>query len=280
MLTASHLDYFTASYHEIKTPRDLNLFSESFEIVEPVRPMPHYDMAWRLKCGGMLNIAHGEQQGARVDLGGVALEYCRASGMRDAQTIIELAEPSDFKQVTRLDYCWDIQDAGSVRHVANHWQSGKCITSLRGDPSGYINYGTRAGRTIYFGSTKSTQRVRIYDKGAEMKLFNQALLRVELQVRKPHAQAMYIDIVKSSVQVAARSRLKGVLHFPRLQWWCKALEGDTDEITTIERKTPKWQAWLLGSVSESIKKHWLENQLDDRQVIKRWMDSLSKGLLD
>lgn len=276
MLTTSHLDYFTASYYEIKTPRDLNLFSESFEIVEPIRPMPHYDLAWRLKCGGTVNVAHGEAQGARIDLGGVSLEYCRAAGMRDAQTIIELAEPHDFKQVTRLDYCWDIQDAGSVRHTANHWQAGKCKTSLRGNPSGYINYGNRTGRTIYFGSPKSTQRVRIYDKATEMKLLNQALLRVELQVRKPHSQAMYIDIVKSSVQVAARSRLKSVLDFPRLQWWCRALEGDTDETTTVERKTPKWQAWLLGRVSESIKKHWSEDKLDDRDVISKWIQEISR----
>lgn len=278
MKTGSHLDYFTSSYFEIKSPRDLNLFSHQFEAVEVIRPMQHYDLAWRLRCGGMLNIAHGEAQGARIDLGGQALQSCRDAGMSDSGAIQELSEPNDFKQVTRMDYCWDIQDAGSVRHTANHWRAGNCNTTLRGNPEGYMNYGNRAGRTIYFGSKKSTQRVRIYDKGAEMKLLNQALLRVEIQIRKPHAQAMYLDTISSSLSTAARSRLKKLLDFPRLQWWQRALAGDTEPLNTIPRKQPKWQSWLLGQVTASIIDHHQKDENGDRAIIEQWLQNLQNLL--
>jgi len=278
MKTESHLDYFTSSYFEIKSPRELNLFSPEFEVEEPIRPMPHYDLAWRLKCGGLLNIAHGEAQGARIDLGGQALQYCRDNGMRDSEVIQQLSEPNDFKQVTRLDYCWDIESAGSVRHAANHWKAGKCKSTLRGNPEGYINYGNRAGRTIYFGSKKSTQRVRIYDKGTEMKLLNQALLRIEIQVRKPHAQAMYIDSISSTLAIAARSRLRTLLDFPSLQWWQRALKGDVEPLTTVERKQPKWQSWLLGQVTASIINRYQKDENGDREIIESWFKNITKVL--
>lgn len=278
MKVGSHLDYFTASYIEIKQPQKLNLSGPEFEAVERIRPIAHYDIAWRLKCGGTLNVAHEEQQGARIDLGGQALQYCRDAGMSDTDTVAVLVLPDGFKQVTRLDYCWDIENAGSVRHAVNHWQAGLCKTSLRGSPEGYINYGTRAGRTVYFGSKTSTQRIRIYDKGAEMKLINKALLRVEMQIRKPHAAAMHKDALKWSLPNAAQIRLKKLIDFPALQWWKKALSCASVPLTTIERKTPKWQAWLLGQVTESITAHHAKNEGNDREVIEQWLANLTKNL--
>lgn len=278
MMTGSHLDYFTASYVQIKSPSELNFLHEEFQTVETVRPMPHYDLAWKLDCGATVNIAHGELQGARIDFTGQALEFTRRAGIPDNEVIAICTDPAEFKQVTRMDYCWDIANAGSVRHVSNHWEAGKCKTRLRGKPSGYVKYGSRAGRTVYFGSNTSSQKVRVYDKGHELKLLNKALLRVELQVRKPHAQAMYIDTITSNLAIAARSRIKALLDFPKLQWWQQLLSGETKELSTVPRKQPKFQAWLLGQVTSAIIKHHEVNAQDDREVIDQWLKNLSTYL--
>lgn len=292
MEISSHMDYLTVSYRSVKAPDEIFfLHNNMFDAVEEMRPLPHYDLAWRLACGAIFNTSENESQGSRLDLSGEPLQRCRDHKLSDAGILLIACDTPLKKRTTRMDYCWNIFDAGSVRHTVNHWMAEKrhekadpenqhrkphCITTFRKDPLGYVAHGSHAGQTAYFGSLKGDQLVRVYDKGAEMGLLNQALLRVELVTRAPHAGEFFGDAISSNLKAAARTRLLSVLDFPRLQWWGKAIYGQMTELGTIPRKLPKWQSWLNGQVHDSIKQHWELDENGDREFIIAWLKHLKK----
>jgi hypothetical protein len=277
----SHLDYLTISYASVKNPSELGFLDGGvFGAVESIKPLPHYDTGWKLRCGGQLHISSDTLQGSRLDLRGDDLENLRAMGLSDAQILFVTGQNELKKRTTRIDYAWDIFDAGSVRHVINHWKAGKCKTTFRKSPQGYLDYGTRAGQTAYFGSRKGEQFVRVYDKGTEMNLLKTAWLRVEMQIRNPHAGEFYGDCIKSSIPRAARTRLLSLVDFPHLAWWKRSIHGELTELGQVPRKQPKWQKWMSGQVKESIIQHWNENQDNDREFIKQWLDEMIVRLVD
>lgn len=277
----SHLDYLTISYASVNTPSELGFMDGGvFGAIESIKPLPHYDIGWKLRCGGQLHSSKDTLQGSRLDLRGDDLENLRAMGLSDAQVLFVTGQNELKKRTTRIDYAWDIFDAGSVRHVINHWKAGKCKTTFRKAPQGYVDYGTRAGQTAYFGSRKGEQFVRVYDKGTEMGLLKKAWLRVEMQIRNPHAGEFYGDCIKSSIPMAARTRLLSLVDFPNLAWWKRSIHGELTELGEVPRKQPKWQKWMAGQVKESIIQHWNDNQNEDREFIKAWLDAMIVRLVD
>jgi len=276
MIVDSHLDYLTVSYASVNKPSELGFLSGGvFGAIENIKPFPHYDSAFKLKCGGTLNLSSDSLQGSRLDLSGEPLQYLRDVGIRDAQILMICGDNELKKRTTRIDYCWTIENAGSVRHCLNHWLAGRAKTTFRNAPLDTGAIDSRKGHTLEFGSKKSEQRVVVYDKGAEMKDLSAALIRVELRTRAPFAGEFYGDCLKNNVPMAARTRLKSLLDFPNLQWWQRATSGEKCELGTVAKSDSKWRRWLGTQVKESIRQHWRENMADDREFISQWLQQIA-----
>ena len=227
---SSHLDYYTMSFSRCNDVEEaIPQAFVDFRVVGEMNPFANYDRAYRLKCGGILNLSDSDMQGARLDLGGQALEALRVSGFKDDYLLTMLSSLERKKRTTNVHYCFNVHGGGSVRHVLNLWDAGRAVTRLRTNPDVQGKHSERRGKTVYFGSKNSDQRVVVYDKAAELGLLSEAWTRVELRLRDPHAGALVIDADKADVAIAARSRLKSILDFPSLRWWQEALEGDTIE---------------------------------------------------
>lgn len=273
----AHLDFLTVSYSLVHHNQLYYLFPECgglMDIIDEVNPFPRYAKAFRLKCGGIYNEADNENQGARLDLSGQALQNLRDANLRDAQILMLTGSTSAKKRTTRMDYCFNLLNAGSVRHTVNHWLAGKVKTTFRKPPEGYVVHGERRGQSVYYGSKTSAQFVRVYDKGAEMRDLSLAFLRVELQTRSPFSGAFFTDCTKSTVEIAARSRIKKLIDFPSLIWWRRLLEGDIMETETVPKKLPKWQKWMTQQVARSIIDHWVRDENGDRNFIAKWLHDL------
>jgi hypothetical protein len=266
----SHLDYMTVSYYTIGDVGEImSPAYPGFKVDEPIKPYPHYQEAYRLKCGAVVNMSDSEMQGARIDLSGEVLSNLRKTGWHDDMLIRELAQSKRKRRTTRADYCFDVHGAGSVRHTVNHWMAGKAKTTFKNAPKGWLDYGTRRGQTIYFGSKESDKFIRVYDKGTEMGLLNEAWLRVELQTRKEQAQALVSDGIKQDMKTAGRTHIKASLDFPDLQWWQVAMKGDTMEKERVGRKETNWQAWMNGQVFDSILTH--VKNIEDGYFLEQWL---------
>lgn len=266
----SHLDYLTVSFYYCDKPEQaINPVYEQFRVGEEIKPFPHYDRAWVLKCGGQLHLSENERQGGRLELKGQDLAQLRDSGISDDYLLRIIAESETKRRTTRIDYAFNVKNAGSVRHTVNHWRAKKIKTTFKKPPKGWVDFGTRKGQTVYFGSQHAAKFVRVYDKGTEMGLLNEALLRVELQVRDEYAQAMVTDAFKGSIASAGRTHLRDCLDFPQLRWWQEMLEGDNVEKTKIGRKMSDWQKWMSGQVFDSILKH--VKNVDDGEFLETWL---------
>lgn len=204
-----------------------------------------------------------------MDLTGETLAFLRSEGWRDDYLLKVLAESPKKRRTTRLDFALNVHNAGSVRHTVNHWRAHQIDTTFKSAPSGWLDYGTRKGQTVYFGSPKSDKFVRIYDKGTEMKKLSEAWLRVELQTRKEYAQAVVTDAFARDMLTAGRTHLAASLDFPKLRWWQIMMQGDTMDKTEVLRKLNKWQQWMNGQVFDSILKH--VKNVDDGKFLEEWL---------
>lgn len=264
------MDWLTVSFRKIKDMSEV--ISQAYYMMrqtEPIKPFPHYDTAWRLECGGRIDFSESERQGARLELTGVPLATLREHGMPDDLLLKELAQCPKKNRTTRMDYCFNVINAGSVRHTVNHWRAGNIKTVFRNSPTGYVDFGSRRGQTVDFGSSKSDRWVRVYDKAAEMKILNEAWLRVELQTRNENATALVSDSIKKDTRTAGVTHLAACLDFPKLRWWQEATKGEQMDREKVRRKLTKWQSWMDGQVFESILKH--AANIQDGEFLETWL---------
>lgn len=273
----SHLDFLTVSYYTVGDVAEIMSPAYSmFKVDEPIRPYPHYQEAYRLKCGAVVNMSDSEMQGARLDMSGEVLTKLRENGWHDDMIIREIAQSKRKRRTTRADYCFDVHGAGSVRHTVNHWRAKQAKTTFRNAPKGWLDYGTRRGQTIYFGSKDSDKFIRVYDKGTEMGMLNEAWLRVELQTRKEQAQALISDGIKGDMKTAGRTHILASLDFPKLQWWQTAMEGDTMDKEKVGRKETSWQSWMNRQVFDSILTH--VKNVEDGYFLEQWLAKVAMAV--
>jgi len=73
MTTYGHMDYLTKSFSYARHPGEILPTGRKIFYVEgDAAPFTHYDRAWKLRCGGVLNMSRDKKQGARLDLPGQA----------------------------------------------------------------------------------------------------------------------------------------------------------------------------------------------------------------
>ena len=78
---SSHIDKQNISFRYCEKLEDaLPLDGDLFEVEEEMRPFNFYNKAFRLKCGGIVNLSDNREQGARLDMGGDAFQALRLGG--------------------------------------------------------------------------------------------------------------------------------------------------------------------------------------------------------
>jgi hypothetical protein len=285
LMINSHLDYLTVSFKRVDKPEELIPQAYYlFRTVEDTPPLPNYDHGWKLACGGFVNLSDDDVQGARIDLPGQALAALRENGMVEERLIDILKMTKKIKRYTRADYCFNVMGGGSVRHLLAHYNAGNVETRFKESP--VIKYGTPDkrggispyGATLEFGKETSEHRVAIYDKAADLKLLDQAWLRVEMRTRKPVSSVFMHDGKKFTLQRAARARLEKLLNYPKLAWWREMMEGDNCPVGIVPRKPDKYEWWMDNQVFNAGK-----NRRQDeakREWMLEWAGRFVSMLLD
>lgn len=276
--TFSHMDSLTKSYGA-SDYWDLGLSAyEPFHVADEMRAQTHYHVAYRLKCGAILNLSHDAVQGCKIEMGGDALQYVRdATKWSDETMLKRLADTPLHKRTTRLDYCFNIAGAGNPRQLRRLCDRGRYTGRLKPAPS-YTLPGSNRGETIYFGAEKSDMRVRVYDKAAEMGDLWMAWTRCEAQLRGDYAQNAVID-VGNGMKLADHSRTKineSMGAFPFV-WWRKMMAGDAPEITHLKRKESKLEARMAQLTYEIVKKAKESNE-NREFIINEWYEDLHRQL--
>lgn len=276
----AHMDWLTKSYGFARHPGEiLPTNFKPFYVEGDTSPMPHYQRAWKLRCGGTLNLSRDMRQGARIDLTGQALAYIREYGGQTDEEIVQmLAKSEKHKRTTRLDYCFNAYGEGAVKDVWDYVQEGNYKGALKVAPS-IATPGKIEGQTVYFGSKTSDFRVRAYDKGAEMGMLSVAWARVEAQFRGEYAQNACSDIARGiSLAVHTRSKIAKSCGDLRIGWWQRALEGQTAEITGLQRKDVKFMNRMKQLLEEIIKKA-RENSEQLDYIEHEWLPVLAEKVM-
>jgi len=235
-----------------------------------IKPLPRYAEAYEILPAGRVDIADNETQGQHLSLTGKDLAKIRDAEI-DIYHVIVRAMGNQCL-VSRIDYAIDIfadplnPDKPRVRdintHVENSWQFG-----IQHD-SGYHKKDKSRGESEYFGAPKSDNRVRIYDKGAQMEYLKEAWIRVELQSRGKPATNLTRDMVRLGIGHAGNGKIRKLIQFPYLWWFNMATEDHATNLTTEPKKVPLWQKWMNSQVASSVENR-LQNE-DDRQFFQEW----------
>jgi len=241
-----------------------------FRLGEARKPLAHFDTAHDLLPAGTLQESTSDQQGCLISLSGEDMTAIRHNGMVDPVLIKRMATVG---KVTRLDYAVDIRTGDSPKDLESHIKSGDYETVFKVAPSRFESFNDTGGYTLYFGSPKSHRRLRIYDKAAQLKLLNEAWLRVELVTRKNRAQALASDMVKGVLWLVGHQAIVDTISFPKCKWWNDIFYQTEAVLSTVPKKPDRYQKWLGGQVNDSIRRN-LEKP-EHAQFISDWLDNLT-----
>lgn len=259
-IITSHLDYLTRSYHATLEQKDLFPAIPGFKVKKKLGKTRQYAQGYELECGGFLLLGEDEKQGSLLEISGEPLlELRNKYNYTDEYLLIHTSNTPKFRHTTRMDYCWNIPTPGvNVLDTLKHWNEEKVVTRITAKPRIYAENDKEKGgvsgkgTTIYYGAKESDVQVRVYDKGAEMKLLNESLLRVELQVRGEVAPILSVDAAKKGVKVVMQTKLRRVLDFYGLEWWQKMYAEDVVELSPYKRKPASAMKFLQKTVDPFI----------------------------
>lgn len=159
----------------------------------------------------------------------------------------------------------DLQITFKRRRVHKDW-AGELRTEIRSGRGGngelpdittatYESFGR--GSSVSINSRRSPRFVRIYDKSAESRgKLGENLLRVELELKKAQAQAVFNMIANGAAQEdVARSLIIGFLDLKKIPHNFKMPEsGYSLPSTVYETDEEKRVAWLLRDIAPCVKK--------------------------
>lgn len=276
----AHMDYLTKSYYRADHIAEvLPTEYTCFRPVEQVKAAPMYQEAWRVRCGAIVNMSWDEKQGAKVDFGGEALWNVRSeTGWSDEFILKLLAESGKHRRTTRIDYAFNMAGWGSVAVLLRALAHGRYTTTFRKITT-FETKTERRGNTIYFGSKDSENRIRVYDKGAEMGNLWLAWVRCEAQLRGEYAQNAVMDAA-SGIPLSShvRTKISSSLDFPTVHWWGEMMNGELASVRQLQRKESKFEARMEQLMQEILSK--AAASAEQRMYIEEnWLPALASKLL-
>ncbi len=240
---------------------------------DPRKPLAHYEKAFDIEPGGTLQISESDDQGSLLSFTGEDMIAIRSNGMVDPVFLRKIKQAG---KVTRLDYAVDIRTGAKPRDLEEHIKQGDYESVFKVPPSRFESFDENGGYTLYFGSSKSHRRLRIYDKAAQMKLLNEAWLRVELVTRKNRAQALSDDMAAGTLWLVGHQAVVETISFPKCGWWNDVFYETEAMLSTVPKKESRYQKWLDTQIFASIKKN-LDNP-EHEQFLEDWIENLYRHM--
>jgi phage replication initiation protein len=221
---------------------------------------------WLLWCS---TDERGERQGVHVSFPSTCLDTLLAHGYNSTQLLntIDLFGA----KVTRIDIAYDdhpqdaqaglldldtILDAVKADKYVSRARTVRLMQTLKGGK----------GTTLYFGTGQSDSLLRIYDKAAEQKLDDEHWIRVEIQLRRERAHALFLLLANeySVEDFDMGAVLLAVLDFktptddenksrwPTVSWWAEF-------VNTVSRIRLSKARVIADSIEKS--KRWIHHQV-------------------
>lgn len=257
-----HIDWLTITWAGRQYPETVLPMHEGFDIGDKTNGGAFYQTAYKLACGATYGYSDSERQGIILMLPGQALAYLRERGFTD-QKLVGLA--CTGRNVSRLDYALDVIGGTRKDHspesTHNAYKDGKIKTRLNMSMSIKDEASEDGGFSVYFGSPKSDQRIRVYDKAAQQKIMGLSWTRVEAVLKGDYSRTLAEDMQTHGVITAGDSKLKK-LWDADIEWFQDALAKELIEPGEVPNKQTNFPRWLNTTVYPSIKNH-IETNRDD-----------------
>lgn len=282
MEISRRIDWLTYSYHEVEKWH-MGIFPtrDAARIGDEIKPLPRYRKAHELLLGGRVDISDDPHQGVVVNISGSQFQDWIANGVSFQHMVTHATEVG---KVTRLDFATDCREDGSSD--MSLWQKIEAATDAglfrsRLSARARIIDKTKGGFTQYFGSYKSDQFIRCYDKAAESGLLKLAMkmggilpvwTRIELVTKRDFAHNLASDMRYFGWQRAGANKLRKMISFPDIEGWGKLIDEEPVELTEVGRKPDKWRKWMETQVAPSIIEHAKNGK--DRQYVLDWIQSI------
>lgn len=271
-----HLDWLTVTWPGRVDVENLLPGCTGFKLGKAAGGGKFYQDGFQLACGGMCAFSTDETQGTIVVLSGEPLRALRKEGYSDSH-LIQMARGA--RNIPRLDYAITLVGGTAKDHspesAKSAYKRGKIKTRMRLDES-YKDEKVPGGRSVYFGSRTSDQRLYVYDKAAQLGILLEAVTRVELKLKDDYAKGLAADMEKHGVIPAGDSKIKKVWNAD-IKWFQDALEEQQVEIGELPRKTPDFERWLEEVVLPGIAKRIETNQPAIKKFVIAVLDLLPGG---
>lgn len=187
-----------------------------------------------------------QSQKILVVLSGHALSSLAKSGQSQewllANTLVNAAN------ITRVDFAVDLYNTGADPNDLVDMIGTKRVTTKARHMMHVNGYDMGDGRmsqspTVYIGHSSSDRQLRVYNKGHEQGL-EIDWIRIELVTRKPLALPLVQAMVRTTIQSAGRTAIRGFADF-RVAWYEQAVESDMVLITPVIEPDRKTRLWLV-----------------------------------
>lgn len=247
------LDWLTVSVTQTAPlPKQWLPDIEGLQLEEVKSATSPYDVQYITTSGAQVLVSNDVRQGMCLNVTGSTLQK-----LRDYTTDIDLLTwaVSNDNRVTRLDFAADMVESPiSIKTATQAILEGMAVTrtkkfkefaDLNGD-----------GYTLYIGSRHSKQRMRIYDKAAEMKLLEEAWTRAELQARKEKAHALASQMVReTNVADVGSQACRNFIDFPTLEWYQELMTTQANiSIDELPRREPAFWKWCEEQIIPACRK--------------------------
>lgn len=222
----------------------------------------NYNKAKIFDCG-MIVQWHERNQKMKTSiiLSGETLAKLRDMKFKDFDIIHWLSKMKDCK-FSRIDICVTSRKIdgtmhGMLPHAIHYFaMNGLCNTKLKVDNP--VANNELLVETAYIGSRKSRNRIfRAYDKGLELGLEANKIIRYELETRKNATHiAREIEINKTDIV----SIIRRYVDFPTIEVWMQIMSSEVaenwriDEYESVAEKNKKRWQWLFDSVAPAMAK--------------------------
>lgn len=259
--TYAKIDWLAVSYKTVENPLKLIpqlILKSTFK--DAGNPPRHYVQRLINELGAVVLRGGDEKQGTQVLLTGQVLNEYRNDGGTDRQLCID-AEMLHGK-VNRLDVAIDIKESGlQLESLLKEIEAGNVKTRARGGK--HIKHLYDSGEGIYVGSPTSNRLFRAYNKAAEQKV-DEDWIRLELQLRRLHAQAVANTIAKENeTRPVINAAIVTFIDFPSNQIYQAATSDRDATIPKVPRKMTSTYQWLMNTCAPALAKYELDHPDDD-----------------
>lgn len=241
---------------------------------EEKRGILNYNKRYELGAGDLLFHTERPEQKVMIDIQGQGCAKYREHGVTDYDMLDYVR--NSVARVARIDIALDYYAIGSPLDIRDAHRQGKTRTSIRNTTEVVerVGGGKVASETVYFGSSTSDRRVRIYDKRAQMQT-DYPWVRVEATLKSDAALIALNALNSHTLDDAGRAIIRSIVDTSAVQWWVKAMTGPTIQLEALGRKETDTDKWLLGIVRDSLEKRLIETMsADDFRLYDAFLQTL------